>query len=126
MPKLEKIEVELCARAAHEMNRSFCALQGDNSHKSWDETPEELKQTARLSVQNIVEFDHNAEKTHEAWVNDKVARGYARGDVKDDAKKTHPSLVPFGQLPFEVQAKDKLWVAVVKEFMTARWSIPTQ
>ena len=126
MPKLERTEIELCARAAHEMNRSFCALQGDTSHKSWEDTPEELKQTARLSVQNIVEFDFNAEKTHEAWVSDKIARGYQRGDVKDDTKKTHPALVPFAQLPFEVQAKDKLWVAVVKEFMTARWSIPTQ
>jgi hypothetical protein len=125
MPKLEKNEIELCARAAHEMNRSFCALQGDSSHKSWDDTSEDLKQTARLSVVNIVEFDFNAEKTHEAWVNDKVARGYQLG-AKDDVKKTHPCLLPFAQLAFEIQAKDKLWVSVVKEFMTARWSIPTQ
>lgn len=126
MPKLEKNETELCARAAHELNRSFCALQGDTSHKPWDDTAEELKQTARLSVTNIVEFDFNAEKTHESWVNDKLARGWARGDKKDDAAKIHPCLVPWAQLPFDMQAKDKLWVAVVKEFMTARWSIPTQ
>lgn len=126
MPKLEKQEIELCARAAHEMNRSFCALQGDTSHKSWDDTPEDLKQTARLSVVNIVEFEHNAEKTHEAWINDKIARGWQHGEKKDYDKKTHPCLVPWSALPFDQQTKDKLWVTVAKEFMAARWTIPNQ
>ena len=42
----------------------------------------------------------------------KLAAGWRFGETKDPDKKTHPSLVPFGQLTEPEQAKDFLFSAV--------------
>ena len=59
------------------------------------------------------------EQSHEGWMRQKVADGWVHGDVKDPVKKTHPCLVPYDQLPFEQQAKDKLFTSVVKAVLAA-------
>lgn len=41
------------------------------------------------------------------------ADGWTYGEVKDAERKTHPTLVPFGDLPAGQQQKDRLFVAIV-------------
>jgi hypothetical protein len=54
-----------------------------------------------------------AQATHESWLREKVADGWVYGPTKDPARKQHPCLVPFAELPREQQAKDYLFRAVV-------------
>lgn len=40
-----------------------------------------------------------AENVHEVWAQGRVAEGWTYGDVRDDAQKKTPCLVPYDALP---------------------------
>lgn len=46
------------------------------------------------------------EQNHESWMRHKLETGWKYGPVKDPAKKEHPCLVPFMELPPVEQMKD--------------------
>jgi hypothetical protein len=105
---------EMVARVAHEANRALSAAFGDKSHKSWEEAPKWQRESAVAGVK-FHDLNPNAgpEASHEAWMRDKVKAGWTFGPVKDEAKKEHPCMVPFAELPPEQQAKDYLFRAIV-------------
>ena len=39
-----------------------------------------------------------AENTHEVWAEQRIRDGWTYGEVRDDAKKEHPCLVPYSEL----------------------------
>jgi hypothetical protein len=47
---------------------------------------------------------------------EKKADGWVYGEVKDPEKKEHPCLVEYEELPKDQQAKDSLFIAVVRSF----------
>ena len=51
--------------------------------------PEELEQLAELMARNV----------HEVWAGSRMAQGWTHGAQRDDARKTHPCLVPYDELP---------------------------
>lgn len=118
---LENNETDALARAAHEVNRSWNAYAGLAVDKSWEQMTEIEKAFARSSVFAIITHDFSAEKTHEAWMATKQVEGWTYGAVKSEARKEHPCMVPFNQLPVEQQAKDLLWVDTVKSFANHLW-----
>ena len=117
MPNQQVIEV--CARAAHEVNRAYCLSLGDASQPPWDEAPEWQKDSAHNGARLHLSSDHGPDASHAHWRKQKEAEGWVYGPVKDPAKKTHPCMVPFGQLPPEQKAKDYLFAAVVKQVAEA-------
>lgn len=40
-----------------------------------------------------------AENVHEVWAQSRIAEGWTYGQQRDDAKKEHPCLVPYDELP---------------------------
>jgi len=40
-----------------------------------------------------------AKNTHEVWSSKRIAEGWTYGVVRDDAKKYHPCLIPYEDLP---------------------------
>jgi ryanodine receptor 2 len=40
-----------------------------------------------------------ARNTHEVWAAGRIAEGWSYGKVRNDAKKHHPCLVPYEELP---------------------------
>ena len=40
-----------------------------------------------------------AENTHEVWAVGRIKDGWTYGEVRDDAKRHHPCLVPYDELP---------------------------
>ena len=40
-----------------------------------------------------------AENTHEVWAAQRIKDGWTFGPTRDDAKKQHPCLVPYHELP---------------------------
>jgi hypothetical protein len=106
--------LEQIAQVTHEANRAWCAANGDFSLSVWDEAP----QWQRESVLDGVLFhlrnplaDDSA--SHENWMARKVADGWKYGPVKDPARKEHPCMMPFAELPEVQQKKDSLFRAVV-------------
>ena len=103
------------AMLCHEVNRAYCAAMGDNSRLPWDEAPQWQRDSAMLGVKLHTEHpDAGPQASHESWMAQKLAGGWKYGPVKDPAKKEHPCLVPFDQLPREQQAKDFIFCAIVR------------
>lgn len=108
MHPLDKI-----ARVCHEVNRSYCQALGDISQPTWENAPDWQRESARMGVDLHLSGNFGPEASHISWVNQKLADGWSYGPVKDLAKKEHPCLVPFAELPREQQAKDFIFRAVV-------------
>lgn len=124
--ELDKFEIEACTKAAYENHRIFCEAMGDQSHVPWEFLHDDLKAVARHATVGIATHDHNAERSHQAWVDLKRSQGWNFGQKKSEQDKTHPCLVEWRDLPFEQQAKDELWIQSVKNLLNAFWRIPRQ
>jgi hypothetical protein len=48
-----------------------------------------------------------AENTHEVWAQRRMAEGWRPGPRRDEARKEHPSLVPYTELPEEEKEYDR-------------------
>ena len=100
---------------AHEANRTWCAVLGDDSQPAWEDAPEWQRQSAINGVQFHIDnpIAHPID-SHDNWMREKVANGWTYGEVKDPEAKTHPCLRPYHELPEEQRRKDWLFVAVVR------------
>lgn len=48
-----------------------------------------------------------AKNVHEVWSAGRIADGWQWGEERDDARKLHPCLVPYDQLPESEKAYDR-------------------
>ena len=108
------MNVEQIASVCHEANKGLSMALGDFYHHTWKAAADWQKQSAIHGVEfHLANPDADDSASHTSWAAEKVLDGWVWGDVKDAAKKTHPCLVPFEELPPEQQAKDTLFRAVV-------------
>lgn len=108
------------ARVCHEVNRAYCESLGDMSQPKWEDAPEWQCRSALLGVElHRNNPDAGPEASHESWMRQKVAEGWVCGPEKSPDLKTHPCIVPFGELPREQQAKDFIFRAVVHALASA-------
>lgn len=107
----EKI-AELC----HEVNRAFCISMGDDSQSKWKNAPDWQKQSAIEGVKYHIYNETTPADSHISWMKQKQEDGWTYGVVKDPEKKTHPCMVPYGDLPKEQRSKDYLFKAVCDFF----------
>ena len=49
-----------------------------------------------------------AENAHDLWASQRLADGWVYGATRDDARKHHPCLIPYDQLPESEKAYDRL------------------
>jgi RyR domain len=114
------LDVEQIARVAHEANAAYCRTIGDATQKDWSHAEIWQVESARKGVRFAL--DHPGappSAQHEAWMLDLLANGWKFGTVKDAAKKEHPCLVPFAELPAAQRVKDFLFRGVVFAFQMA-------
>lgn len=104
--------IEACARAAHEVNRSYCLALDDASQPPWETAPDWQKSSARNGVAGAL-AGNTPEQSHESWLAEKKATGWKYGPVKDPERKEHPCFVPYAQLPAAQQMKDHLFLSSV-------------
>lgn len=106
--------IETIARVCHEANRGYCKSIGDNSQTSWDDAPQWQKTSAWNGVQfHIANPDCGPAGSHENWLREKAAEGWAWGAVKNTEKKEHPCFVRYADLPADQKAKDYIFTAIV-------------
>lgn len=111
---MQPAQIIAIAAGAHEINRAYCLALGDASQLPWGEAPEWQMDSAIKGVEfHLANPDADASTSHTSWFAHKIANGWRYGAVKDAAKKEHPCLVPFNELPREQQAKDHLFKAAV-------------
>lgn len=101
------------AIACHTANSAYAASLGDMSIPPWDDASEHQRTSCLNGVDfHIANPNAGPEASHENWRAVKEADGWVFGNEKDEKKKTHPCIVPFGELPPEQQFKDVLFKTV--------------
>lgn len=112
---MSKDAVDSIAAVAHEVNKAYCEALGDTSQPTWDDAPDWQKDSIRAGVRlHLNNPNASAAASHDAWKAHKQAEGWTYGPIKDPAKKEHPCMVPFRDLPKEQQVKDFLFRGVVR------------
>lgn len=61
--------------------------------------------TLDSSLESLVEA--LAENVHDTWAKGRMDDGWTYGPVRDDAKKHHPCLVPYNELPESEKEYDR-------------------
>lgn len=113
--QIEWIADSMIAKIAHEVNRVWCAYNGDHSQPLWDDAPEWQKESAMNGVRfHRINPGAPNSASHDSWMQEKIADGWVYGPVKDPEAKTHPCIMPFEQLPREQQFKDHLFGTIVR------------
>ena len=103
------------AQVCHEANREYCRTIGDYSQEHWDKAEQWQRASAIRGVEYaLANPDAPASAQHDAWLADKERDGWKYGEIKDPAKKEHPCMVPYSQLPVEQRLKDSLFKGVVR------------
>jgi hypothetical protein len=104
--------VTMIARSVHETIRAYQIALGETEAPAWSESGW-MQNSSREAVEFALD-NPTSEAMHEGWVASKERQGWTYGPIKDEAKKTHPSLVPFAELSSAEKAKDALFVALVQ------------
>jgi len=108
---------EELARIVHSAHVAYNIILGDNAPDSpWDALSFRHQEQVARRVKSIRQ-GHGAAQIHAEWVDEMKRWGWKLGDVKDPAKKTHPCLRPYDELPPEQQDKDRMAVNLVLTFM---------
>lgn len=61
------------------------------------ELPQELEVLVEQMAKNV----------HEIWAQERINQGWTYGNKRDDAKKHHPCLIPYEDLPEEEKVYDR-------------------
>ena len=103
------------AMIAHASNRELRAILGEEDGGSWDEIPQEQRDSIQAGVFAIQEEpDLSPEASHEKWLARKLEEGWVHGAAQDNDAKVHPCVLPYVGIPDEQKFKDTLFGAVVR------------
>lgn len=110
------VTAEDIARVVHAANRELQIVQGDPvPSPPWDEAPDYQVKQSISGVQEVIrDPELTPERHHQLWVDRMRADGWTYGETKDSGSKTHPTMVPFAELPVGQQLKDRLFIAIVR------------
>ena len=118
------LNIEQIAQIAHETNRAYCASIGDHTQPAWADAPDWQKQSAIKGVvfhlaQHAAGVTPSPSASHDCWLAERAADGWAYGPIKDPVVKLPPCFLPYEELPAEQRLKDYLFGSVVAAFHQA-------
>ena len=87
------------------------------SRLPWNLAPEWQTESAVSGVSNVLDADPTPEENHWAWMQTKLADGWAYGPLKCEKRKLHPCITSYATLPADQRAKDHLFVAISKTLL---------
>lgn len=106
------------AEVAHEANRTYCKVIGDESQSSWSYAENWQQESAINGVKfHIDNPNATPEDSHKNWMREKFKTGWEYGEEKDIENKFHPCLMPYEDLPVEQKIKDSIFIGVVRAFL---------
>lgn len=109
------MKTEEIARICHEVNRAYCQAMGDGSQPRWEDAPQWQQDSAITGVAyHLAHPDSTPADSHKSWFAEKERDGWTWGPTKDPGKKQHPCFVEHALLPKEQQAKDYIFLAIVR------------
>ncbi|WP_233205179.1 RyR domain-containing protein [Alkalicaulis satelles] len=98
--------------------RAYRAALGEDELPPWDEAePWQVESTLAAVRFRMAHPDAPPGVQHEQWMEEKRASGWRHGAVRDNARKMHPMMMPFNDLPDTEKRKDVLIQKVVDAFL---------
>jgi hypothetical protein len=102
------------AQVMHEAVRAWQKANGQNAAPPWSRAPQWMKQASKEAVLwRMANPKAPSSAQHEQWLAEKRAAGWKYGRAKSGAKKTHPLLVPYADLPEVERRKDAMVGALI-------------
>lgn len=116
MSKFAMRDIQSIAEMAYEVNRAYCAIvDPGRSIVAFDDAPLETRESVVIGVQHLLDNpEADPAEMHDFWMKTKIAQGYIHGHQVDHGLKTHPNLVPWENLSLAEQAKDAIFIGVVR------------
>lgn len=106
------------AQVVHAANRQYVEFIGGRAvNPTWEQIREPERQGLIKAVIDMIKEPKTPATSHEAWCVARKADGWSKDKTYSHARKTHPNLVPYAQLPFEEQFKDHLFMGIASIFV---------
>lgn len=103
----------------------YCPSGHHLSYGESEAAQERKKREEADGVRKIADGQiRSPEESHHAWSDLKINEGWRYGPVKDPAKREHPCLVPYDELPPEQRAKDRIFFVVVSSLLAIIPPVP--
>lgn len=67
----------------------------------------EITEGIKLPDEILALAEEMSKNTHEVWAQTRMSQGWTYGPKRDDAKKEHPCLVPYEELPESEKEYDR-------------------
>ncbi len=112
---MTKLTIAEVARVCHEVNREYSKSIGDPVKPSWEDCPEDQRVSCIKGVEFHLSSPTNPGDSHAAWLSHKIQTGWRYGEKFDQIQQTHPNLVVFERLTPAQQAKDFIFVAIIRQ-----------
>ena len=77
-----------------------------NASENYKPSPAETE-NIELPEELVPLMEKMAKNVHEVWAKSRMNEGWTYGPVRDDAKKHHPCLVPYEELPESEKEYDR-------------------
>lgn len=107
-------DLDAIAQVVHEALRAWSMTRGQAEMPGWNDAPEWMKFSSRESVQFVLDNpDAGPGAQHDQWMQQRRSAGWTYGPERHEARKTHPMLIPFEDLPDFEKKKDALVCAIV-------------
>jgi RyR domain len=113
--EINMFENHQIAMVCHEANRALQLIQdapGIPVADPWELIDDDMVESVVIGVAGVL-AGNTPVQSHALWCETRREQGWVYGPVKDAAKKTHPCLVPYDQLPEDQQLKDALFATIV-------------
>jgi hypothetical protein len=105
-------------RLMHALRREIALMFGGNVPPAWEDSActEAMKASSeRGALAMLVNPDMTAEEEHNRWWDERKKQGWTYGPVRDNARKIHPMMKQFTELPLGEQLKDLARIAMANE-----------
>lgn len=114
MKKLDENAIDRIAEVVHDTLRAWGRVNGQTVLPTWARAPQWMKTSSKAAIAwRLAHPDAPDSAQHDQWAKHKLADGWRFGRTKSGAKKTHPLLVPYADLPEVERRKDALVNAVI-------------
>jgi hypothetical protein len=111
---LRETLIEAIAAACHQQNRIWCLAHHDESQSMWLDEPDWQRDSVIAGVKGAL-AGNTPEQSHEGWLKLKREEGWSYGPEKNVEMKTHPCMLPYGDLPEEHKIKDTFFITTVQQ-----------
>jgi len=119
-------DIRTAAAAAHDAYMHLACAQDPKEPMVFFRELTKARQDACVAgAAALIDEGLTNEQSHDAWAKHLLASGWTRGE-KAPGRNTHPGLVPYAELAYDLRKRNEVFCGVVRLVAAALASIPNQ